>query len=162
MQYSQTESSEGNLFCDTLSYRDKRSLIFHLLYAVDAFDYDVSLESVAENFSRGFSVDVPKNSEVFAQTQAIINDISKLDEQINPLLANWRFERLGTATRLILRMSMWEFLNTDSEPLIVINESVELAKCFAEKDAYKFINGVLDEFLKRSGRKIESDQQASD
>ena len=44
---------------------------------------------------------------------------------------------------------MWELTNTEMHPTIVINEAVELAKCFSEKDAYRFVNGILDEFIKK-------------
>jgi N utilization substance protein B len=43
---------------------------------------------------------------------------------------------------------MWELFHTDMPTSIVINEAVELAKCFSEKDAYKFVNGILDEAVK--------------
>ena len=73
----------------------------------------------------------------------------ELDSQIKPLLKNWKFERLGCCTRLILRLALWELKQPDSIPSIVINEAIELAKAFAEKDAYKFINGLLDEASKK-------------
>src|SRR5579872_5056152 len=72
----------------------------------------------------------------------------ELDEKFKPLLENWRFERIGTSTKLILRFATWELEHGDTDPRIVINEAVELGKAFAEKDAYKFINGVLDRIVK--------------
>lgn len=131
-----------------LSRRDVRSLIFHLLYAAESFDYQTSLESIVDNFNRGFDLAIPFESEVVTTAAAIINEREVLDEVIKPLLSNWRFERLGVCTILILRFALWELRSGHVEPNIVINEAIELAKCFAEKDAYKFINGILDEALK--------------
>lgn len=133
---------------DQFSLSDQRSLIFHLLYAVDGFNYDTSLEAVIENFNRGFSIIIPKESDVYKETLSIIEDRKELDKEILPLLANWRIERLGTITKLILRLGIWELLKSKTDVAVIINECVELAKCFAEKDAYKFINGILDEFAK--------------
>lgn len=138
-----------------LSRREVRSLIFHLLYAMEGFDYQSSLDSVVNNFNVGFNLNIPIDSEVFAVAYAIIQDREKLDEEIKPLLHNWRFERVGVCTKLILRFAIWELLHTDTTANIVINEAIELAKCFAEKDAYKFINGILDEMLKKLGREAE-------
>lgn len=135
--------------CDTLSQRDQRSLVFHLLYAMDSFDYDVSLESIIENFAHNYDCIVQRNDAVFEAAQAVIEKREELDKEIQPLLANWRFERLGVATRLILRYAFWELLNTDTDQVVIINEAVELTKCFAEDDAYKFVNGVLDEWRKK-------------
>ena len=141
--------SNDTLSSDSLSPRDQRSLIFHLLYAADSFDYDSSLEAIVDNFARGFGITIERNSALYKQVAAVIEDRVRLDEMYRPLLDNWRFERLGTATRLILRNALWEFLHTSADAVLIINEAVELAKCFAEKDAYKFINGILDEFLKQ-------------
>jgi len=141
------------------SRRDIRSLIFHLIYAMDAFEYQVSLEAILENFNKGFELDIPLDSEVFTIAQGVINDREALDEQIKPLLINWRFERLGLSTKLILRQALWELLNTETPASIIINEAIELAKCFSEVDAYKFVNGILDEVVKSLGRTDNEDQE---
>lgn len=146
---SNTDQYTQEMEYDKLSQRDKRSLLFHLLYAAESFDYAVSLESLVHNFNRGFNLDVPVESDVVEIANTLITRRDELDEIYKPLLSNWRFDRVGVCTKLILRYAIWELLYTDVAPIIVINEAIELAKCFAEKDAYKFINGVLDEALKK-------------
>jgi transcription antitermination protein NusB len=148
---------------EKLSQRDARSLVFHLLYAMEAFNYEVSLESVVDNFARGFNIHITRDGAVFKKAASIIDHRESLDEQIRPLLSNWRLERLGFSTRLIIRLAMWELVNSDIAPSIVINEAVELAKCFAEHDAYKFVNGVLDEWIKRNKPELlkSSDEEPS-
>jgi N utilization substance protein B len=115
---------------------------------MEGFDYQTSLESIVDNFNRGFDLQIPLDSEVFSVAHSVIEARDTLDEVIKPLLANWRFERIGDCTKLILRLAIWELLNTQTPPTIVINEAIELAKCFAEKDAYKFVNGLLDKLVK--------------
>ena len=139
-------------FYNDLSRREFRSLIFHLLYAMEAFDYTISLDAVLDNFNKGFDLDIPFDSEVVKIAQAVIDNRDELDMQIKPLLINWRFERIGICTKLILRMALWELLHTDTAPNIIINEAIELAKCFSESDAYKFVNGILDEAVKNLGK----------
>ena len=134
--------------------RQRRSLLLHYLYAADSYEYDISLESLIDGFKRGFEVDT--DPDLAVMTQAIIDERASLDEFLKPLFANWRPERIGLCTRLILRMALWELLHTDIAPSIIINEAIELSKCFSEKDAYKFVNGVLDEALKRLGKKVEA------
>ncbi len=133
---------------DQLSQRDIRSLIFQLLYALEGCQYDVSLDSIVDGFNRGFDLEIPLESSVTTTVQAVADEREALDEAMKPFLANWRIERLGVCTHLILRLALWELINTDTDYKIIINEAIEIAKCFAEKDAYKFINGVLDEFAK--------------
>ncbi len=132
-----------------LSDRVVRSLIFHLLYAMESFEYQASLESVVENFNRGYELSIPLNSELVRVTRAIVDERAALDEKIKPLLHNWRFDRIGVVTKLILRFALWELDTLETPPNIAMNEAIELAKCFAEKDAYKFVNGLLDEHVKK-------------
>ncbi len=129
--------------------RDFRALVFHFLYAMESFDYTVSLESIVESFNNGFELQIPLEGEVVAVTRAVISEREALDIAIMPLLANWRLDRLGACTRLVLRLAVWEIIHTDTAATIVINEAIELAKSFSEKDAYKFVNGILDEAAKK-------------
>lgn len=141
------------------SRRDERVMAFFLIYAVDRFDYTVSLDDVLEQFKVGFDVDLPRDSFAVELAKGTIDSHKDLDEQIIPHLKNWKLERLGCCTRLILRLSLWELQQPDAIPSIVINEAIELAKMFAEKDAYKFINGILDEICKTLGLTITSAPQ---
>lgn len=144
------ESATDAIAYNDLSRRDVRALIFYILYAAEAFDYHESVDAIVDNFNRGFELDIPLDSEVVRIANAIIAARHQLDETFKPLLANWRFERIGVSTKLILRFATWELEQSDTDSRIVINEAVELAKAFAEKDAYKFVNGVLDRLVKQA------------
>lgn len=131
--------------------RNIRVLLFYLLYASYAQDYQVSLESILENLERGFDVTIkePKSKEIAA---SIIEQKDSLDTFLIPLLDKWRLERVGVCTHIILWIGLWELMNTDTDVKIIINEAIELAKCFAEKDSYRFVNGILDQAVKKLGR----------
>ena len=141
-------SDNQEIAYNDLSRRDVRSLIFHVLYAMEGFDYQASLESIVLNLNHGFDLNITPDSQVFQVSEQVINTRAELDEIIKPLLANWRFDRVGVCTKLVLRLAIWELKTTDTPPAVVINEAIELAKCFAEKDAYKFVNGILDKLVK--------------
>ena len=148
MPEERVESIAKTIAYNDMTRRDVRALIFYLLYALESFDYHESLDAIVDNFNRGFDLDIPMDSEVVKTAQAISDKRDALDDKFKPLLANWRFERIGTSTKLILRFATWELEHSDTDPRIVINEAIELGKAFAEKDAYKFINGVLDRMVK--------------
>jgi len=143
------QKKEPEIMYDDLSRRQVRSLIFHLIYAVESFNYEDSLASIVDNFNRGFNLDIPQESEVVKISQEVIDKRDELDKKIEPFLRNWRFERIGLCTKLILRFAFWELLYTDTDYKIIINEAIELSKCFSEKDAYRFVNGILDEAVKQ-------------
>jgi N utilization substance protein B len=141
---SSYESSIQPLAYSDLSRRDIRSLIFHVLYAVESYDYEESVEAVADNLSKGFNLAIRPDSEIVTTARQIVEMRDMLDEEYKPLLTNWRFDRISVSIKLIMRLAVWELLHTDMDQRIIINEAIELAKCFAEEDAYRFINGILD------------------
>lgn len=140
-----------------LNQRDQRALVFHLLYATESFEHSTSLEAIAENISREYGYIIVSGDPVFLIASQVSAQRDQLDQEILPLLEHWRFERLSISTKLILRYALWEFLHNQTPTSIIINEAVELAKCFAEKDAYRFINGLLDEWAKQHGR-VDTDK----
>lgn len=142
-------SDRDNFSYNELSRREMRSLIFHLIYAAEAFDYTVSVESIVDNFNKGMDLDIPLDGEALNIAVSVITEREELDRIIEPLLDNWRLERIGVCTKLVLRLSIWEIKSTEIPSSIVINEAIELAKCFSEKDAYRFVNGILDEACKK-------------
>lgn len=148
-EYNENNHERELIPVETLSARDKRSVVFHLLYAMEAFDYQVTLESIVDNLSRGYGYVIEPSDSVFQHAAAVIMSRDGLDKEILPLLDRWRFERLGTATRLILRYALWELKSGMLDSTIVINEAIELAKSFAERDSYRFINGILDQWCKK-------------
>ena len=149
----QTHEISKEIKEELIKRREERSLVFFLLYGMDSWGYEISLENLAHNLIQEFHTQIDLNGNIINMAASVIEQRDKLDETIKPLLAHWRIERLGVCTRLILRLAVWEFLYTQTAPQIIMNEAIELAKCFAEKDAYRFINGVLDELSKRLGNK---------
>lgn len=143
-----TRIHENEVSSADLTRRQARALVFHFLYAADAFDYTEPLGQLIENFNQGFQISVAYGDDIETMARAIIEERDVLDEQIKPFLHNWRFDRIGLCTKLVLRMALWELGQKILDPKIIINEAIELAKCFAEDDAYKFINGILDEVVK--------------
>ena len=143
------QEREKTITSADLSRADTRSLVFHLLYAVESFEYENSLDAIVDSYNRGFNLDIKVTDEVFTIAQQVVDNRDSLDELIKPLLINWRFDRIGVATKLILRFALWEMREQDTPTIVVMNEFVELAKCFAEKDAHKFVNGILDKAVEQ-------------
>jgi len=132
------------------SRRDSRSLAFHYVYAVDRFEYDVSLDTIVSSFKEAYNIEVNDNSFSVNLARGAIEHRDEFDQMIVPFLQNWKLERLGCATRIILRMGLWELTRTQEPHSVVINEAVELAKSFAERDSYRFVNGLIDQIYKKT------------
>ncbi|MEA2786771.1 MAG: transcription antitermination protein NusB [Candidatus Eremiobacteraeota bacterium] len=70
------------------------------------------------------------------------------DTLIAPRLEGWTLDRLPTIDRIILRMSVFELRHrAETDPAVVINEAVELAKKFSTEDSGRYVNGVLARIL---------------
>jgi N utilization substance protein B len=69
----------------------------------------------------------------------------ELDREITAAAANWRLDRIAPVDRTILRLGAYELVaEPDTPPAVVLDEAIELAKRFGEKDSPAFVNGVLD------------------
>lgn len=152
----QEEQALEQFFVSINSRRDERRLALYLVYMVDRSEYTITLDTAAKQFEEHFFLDPHSAPFAMALARGAIDQREQFDEMIKPYLKNWKLERLGCCTRLILRIALWEFVQPDAVCSIIINEAVELAKTFAERDSYRFVNGVLDEIAKGlSAEKIE-------
>ena len=79
-----------------------------------------------------------------------IEHIQEIDELIkNHLSENWTLERINKVSLAILRTSIFEMkFQNGSQPKIVIDEAVNIAREYGLEDSYKFINAVLDKIGK--------------
>ncbi len=81
----------------------------------------------------------------------------ELDEAIDSALENWTPERVGRVERNVLRVALYEMRYADDVPNnVAINEAIEVAKRFADDNAPRFVNGVLDRLLAAPGGPVNS------
>ena len=85
----------------------------------------------------------------------VLGTLANADESdalIAPLLEGWTLDRIPTIDRIILRMSAFELNHRkETDPAVVINEAVELAKKFSTEDSGRYVNGVLGRVLAQAG-----------
>jgi N utilization substance protein B len=83
----------------------------------------------------------------------ILAKLEEIDSLINELVDNWEFSRIAKTDLAILRLGIYEILyRLDVPPVVVIDEALEISKDFCSDNSRKFLNGVLDQVSKRSGR----------
>jgi len=72
-------------------------------------------------------------------------------------------EKIDPVERAILRIGVYELLQKPEIPYrVVINEGVELAKCFGADGSHRYVNGVLDKVAKVQRKlEIEAKQKKS-
>lgn len=73
----------------------------------------------------------------------------EIDSLIRAQAEHWRLERMPAVDRNILRMAIFELLDTEDVPKVVIlDEAVELAKIYGSEQSGRFVNGMLDGLLR--------------
>lgn len=73
-------------------------------------------------------------------------NLESIDNIIREFSVNWDFSRITPVSRAILRLSIYQlrFQSQQPEVALIIDEALRLAREYAEDDAGRFINGVLD------------------
>ncbi|NQT06501.1 MAG: transcription antitermination factor NusB [Candidatus Omnitrophica bacterium] len=76
-------------------------------------------------------------------------NLEKIDGIIGNYATNWDISRMAVVDRNILRLSTYELIFLDDiPPKVSINEAVDIAKKYGDKDSGKFVNGILDKINK--------------
>ncbi len=78
--------------------------------------------------------------------------VDDLDRSLTPF-ADRGIAEIDPVERAILRIGAYELSHHPEVPWrVVINEAVELAKCFGAQEGHKYVNAVLDPFARARPR----------
>jgi len=81
--------------------------------------------------------------------------LEELDEQIRLHSANWEMKRMGGVDRNVLRLAFYELLHCpDVPPVVTVNEAVQLAKELSSEESGRFVNGILDNVIRKLDRPL--------
>lgn len=82
--------------------------------------------------------------------KGISENEAQINETISKYLVKWKLERLPKMNLAILKMASYEILFEEDIPnKVTINEAIELAKRYGDDNAPSFINGVLNNLIKK-------------
>lgn len=74
---------------------------------------------------------------------------AELDHYIEKYAKNWKVSRISRVAVAVMRTAMFEVLYmTDVPNAAAINEAVEIAKKYEDRETVSFINGILGSFVK--------------
>ncbi|OGW74847.1 MAG: transcription antitermination factor NusB [Omnitrophica bacterium RBG_13_46_9] len=125
-----------------------RECALKILYAVDI------RKDTPEECARTFWMNhAAMHEDIKEFTNYLIDGIFKNKEFIDGIISkyatNWQIQRMATIDRNILRLATFEILFGEDIPIKVsINEAIEMAKKYGDRDSGKFVNGVLDKINK--------------
>ncbi|MGH7907302.1 MAG: transcription antitermination factor NusB [Candidatus Binataceae bacterium] len=134
-----------------------RELALKALYQIDirggASQDDLSLffaSFPADDRARRFAVEL---------VEGVRRECETLDRNIAAALENWSMGRLSRVDHNILRLALYELMRLGEVPArVTIDEAIELAKRYGDKDSGRFVNGVLDQMAGRLQLKDKGEQ----
>jgi len=124
-----------------------------VLHAFDPFDQRDVVQGGEEAASK-----VPEGALDYARrlVSGTVERLSEIDETIGRQAENWRLERMSAVDRNVLRLAMYELVYEPDVPrLVILDEAIELAKKYGSEQSGRFVNGLLDGYLKAAGTTIE-------
>ena len=86
--------------------------------------------------------------------RGITGNIERIDGKIGSFISgDWSWKRIALVDKCILRVAVYEMLFEEKvPPVVAINEAVELAKKFADRQSKPFINGLLNSVMETIDR----------
>jgi N utilization substance protein B len=138
--------------------RKARELTLKALYAYDIAGTDPE-QIISDIISPSL---IKEEAKRFAQSLFLetVKNIKQLDQLIKANTKTWDFSRIATIEKNILRLGICEFLFFDDIPsTISMDEAIELAKKYADKDSSGFVNAILDSVLKSTGKSKKTDKR---
>ena len=130
-----------------------RECALKVLYQIEMTrdNYDDSLRKFWERESEIEKAVMEFTSQL---VKGVKDNTEQIDETITKYTTNWQIGRMAVVDRNILRIATFEILYLDDiPPKVSINEAVDIAKKYGDKNSGKFVNGVLDKINKTKVRK---------
>jgi len=127
--------------------RDIRRLAFQVLFQLDAHA-EATPEAIQEwvRDEEGFSE--RDHRRAIALATGAFAARADADRATEVLAPTWPASRQAAVDRAILRLAYHEMALGKTDPRIIINEAVELAKSFSTEKSPAFINALLDKIMK--------------
>jgi len=124
--------------------REARELALQMLYALDTLKGD--LRETLRGFREG--VETGKRTREFAEAlvQGVQQHREMIDQAILARSKNWTISRMPRVDVNIMRLAAYELMfRHDIPKKVSINEAIEIAKKYGDKESPAFVNGILDE-----------------
>jgi transcription antitermination protein NusB len=126
--------------------RESRELALQILYALDA-NPSVGIRETLQTF-REEQTDVLSRVREFAEglVQGVQEHRAVIDAAIKARSKNWTLVRMPRVDLNVMRMATYELMfRQDIPKKVSINEAIEIARKFGNKESPAFVNGILDE-----------------
>lgn len=131
-----------------------REIALQILYGLSKNE-----KKISEIFEESFFEKTSEKHREYAKelVEGCLQFEGELDKIISKISKNWDMKRMAALDHVLLKMALFEVIHRQDIPNVVsINEVIDLSKKFSTEDSGRFINGILDHYLKTNESKRDS------
>ncbi|MGI5877686.1 MAG: transcription antitermination factor NusB [Christensenellales bacterium] len=141
-----------------MSRRHARETAMQYLYRMEMTDF--SWEQIEPDISGNQDLSASESEYVKTIVQGVCRNRERIDALLSQYLKNWTLDRIPKVDLAILRLGIYEIARCDDiPPGATINECVDMAKAFSTPKSSAFINGILANYLRSSGKGAKKPQK---
>lgn len=140
---------------------ETREVAFEFLYSLEL--QKIKKEEYEEQINLFLEANQIDNTKVIEYIKDIAYGVEAHEMEIkeiinNELSAKWEISRLSKVSISILKLAVYEIMYKKLPYKVVINEAVELSKCYGDDNTPSFVNGVLASVVKNNEIGVEDNK----
>lgn len=133
----------------SLPQKKFREIVFQILYSKDMGD--IPDKEMIDLLCKELRVSRKSVKEAWEKALMIDERLPEIDAEIGNASLAYRFERIRSVERNVLRLGVYEILfDAAIPPKVAISEAIRLAKKYGTPEAASFVNALLDLIYKTS------------
>ncbi|CCB85971.1 MULTISPECIES: transcription antitermination factor NusB [Parachlamydia] len=133
-----------------------REVVFVLLYSQDCGR--VSEQELVELVMKELAVTKKTAYSALEKVELVLEKKAEIDDLIANTSREYRFERIQTVEKNVLRLGIYEMLFDDSiPPKVAIAEAIRLSRKFSTPESATFVNALLDHIYQTKEGKVSDD-----
>ena len=122
-----------------------RQIALQMLYRVD-INPDTTADEVRQAIAEQLEKEALRDF-AWQLFSGVMENRARIDSRIVEVAENWSMDRMAPTDRNALRVGAFELLYSDTPHRVVIDEAIELARKFGDKNSTQFVNGILDRLV---------------
>lgn len=127
----------------SLNRSELRVKIMTILYQINVYETNKVEYNIDDVIKSVLDIDNEFVKEIVYGVTTYKDEINSI---ANKYLSGWTINRLGNTDQAILQIGIYELKYTDTPPIVVINEAVNLAKQYSDDKVKNMINAALDKY----------------
>ncbi len=126
--------------------REARERALQVIYALDS-NPSLDISDMLPLFQEEM-LEIPQRMREFASilVRGVIEKREVIDREIRTCSKNWALGRMSRVDLNIMRIAAFELMFCEDIPKkVTINEAIEIARRYGDRESPAFVNGILDE-----------------